>query len=163
MAVEWRLRVVQVPDLEAFQSERAVELCDHTVEVVHDVVTGGVDVTGIDAHADACAQWRGECVDQCCEFLEGRTECAAGAGGGLHAENRVTGFTLERLRDRGGVARQPGITIVHVVAGMRYEIVNAECVTAAEFVREAVERSCAQRVIGRRKVDQVAVVCDGDR
>ena len=112
------LGIIEVPDAQPIQPERAIELRDHAVEVVHEVVARRVHMAGVHADADPPGQRGREGRDDGGQFLECGTERGAGAGGGLEAENRVPGLVVQRLRDRRRVARDAGVAIVHVVAGV---------------------------------------------
>src|SRR3954465_14161154 len=109
VGAEWRLRVVHVQRAKAIEADLLVLLGEHLVELLltSDVVTGDVEVAGVEADAEAlvlpeCAVERGELVDRASDRVAGARRVLDQEPGRLRAP-------LQDLTERRDGARQPGL------------------------------------------------------
>src|SRR2546423_10051806 len=113
-------------EAKSLEADRVGEALPHAIVVVHEVVAGSEDVRRIDAHADTLARLPSNALDDDGELLEARTDRGAASGGGFEQQLYASGHALERLGDGVGVAREPALAIVHVVARVRHERIELE-------------------------------------
>src|SRR5688572_12892117 len=111
---------------EALDAERVFKARPDAAVVVHEVVSGGKNVAGVDAYSDTVAEWRPNPIDQRRQLLERRAKRRSGTRRCFEQQPRPTWDQLERNGDRVGVSRETTLTVVHVVAGVRNKQVEIQ-------------------------------------
>ena len=53
---------------------------------------------------------------------------------------------------------QTELTIIHIVSGVSHDVGHTQRAAADEFLCEAIDRSGAKCVVGRRQIDEIRVV-----
>src|SRR5665213_2416685 len=118
--------VIQVHHSQSREPERVVEVAHDSVVILDDVVTRGVNVTGVHTDADTTAHLRGSPIDYVSQFLERRAQCGPATSGGFKQQQRLAGRCGEAGTYRIRIARNARLAVIHVVARVGDQIVKPQ-------------------------------------
>ena len=140
------LAVIEMDGLEARKADDAVELRQHLVEVLADVVTAVPDVAGVEADAELCAEF--DAVDDGAQLLERAADLRALARHRLQEDRRL----LVRRED-----------IVELLGNQRDALLSAltDVASGVEVVEVAGQVLEPLQVVGHRLVGKAAQVLLG--
>ena len=159
---ERHLRIVEVQQAKAIDAEGVLKARPDAIVVAGEIVSSAKDVRGVEADADAPSQRRRNLREEKRHLLERRSNDRPLTGRELHQQSGRPLLLLQRLRDAVGVTVDAARAIIHEVAGMRDARIKPERLAPAQLGGKALDRPRAQHGIGRRKVDQIAVVGIGE-
>ncbi len=150
------LRVVQVERAHRRKTDGPLELLHGSLvaAVGLEVVSGRVDVAGVDADADAPARRAGDLFPDGLQLLEPPAEAGPLPGGRLDEQPRLPGHACERARHR--LPHEPVSFLLVVVAPrVEDERGDPEPLAAVQLVGERLPALLADLPIRRGAVDEV--------
>ena len=149
--------VVKVDGAQAVEADYPVEVFQHAVEVVDQIIAGVVQVAGVEADAHFLLQHHA--VENAADFLEGASDLAAFSGhrleqhGGLQVRPQHGIQLLDDQRDA-GVFALPG-----VAAGVKIVEVAGHVFHAGQIVPHHFECETSRLRIGGTRVEGVRRMC----
>src|SRR5918995_5340823 len=152
------LGIVEVNTMKGIETQYLIPTPPHAVVIADQVVPGGVEVAGVGTEGHPVANVvRNECP-QGSQLLEGAAESGATAGGGFQQYHHRAGNGTKASGVGGCIPGKTRIPAIHVVAGVRHQIMNVVCLAPPKLTDESSLRAGTQEGVGGGEVDKVRIM-----
>src|SRR4029079_14440853 len=131
------LRIIEMQTAEEIQTENRVPLSPASFEVTHQIVTRRVEVAGIGAVRHPLTDIGSNHLPECRQLFEVAAECGAAACGGLEQDHHGSRHGAQTTGISRGIPSEPCFPGIHVVAGVRHQIGDAEGFATPELANES--------------------------
>lgn len=152
------LAVVEVDGFEPIQPNHAVEIRQHVLQMIHDVVSRVADVAGVQTHAELVIQLRA--VDNRAQLLECPPDFRALARHRFQQDGRFHILPQNRVEHVTNLLRRHFHALLDVAAGVKVVQIARQVVKALEVVEHGAAGEIADGGVSRAAVEGIGRVGD---
>lgn len=140
----------------------AVELSQHAVEIVHDIVSGIAHMAGIEAYTQAAVQLgpaRMHRIDNRRELFKAASHLGTLACHGLEQHARALPLKHHLAQRIGNELDTALDALAHMGSRMEIIIIARQCLHTAQVFPHRFERELARTLLGRARVIRIGSMC----